>query len=183
MVFNHTPYDTMPWWQERTFWNLWGPRALFNRFILGLSTPSIEFGSDGVPFEAMGAPHKHPATQSAIEKKVRENAEKLSEAPYGYRPAIGFQIRRLIPPVDGPEYGLDMNRFPGGTPTTPAGPVRFTREYERRGGGFEKVEAIEKPEDVVQFDAAADKQRKDSMGPLGKTEGVAKTTPMVTAAA
>ena len=181
MTFPHTPYDTMPWWQPATPWNLYGPRALFNRLILGLPRPSPEFSSDGVPFEAMGAPHPHPKTQSMIEQKVRDNAKKLEEAPFGYRPAIGFQIRRLIPPVDGPEYGLDMNRFPEGTPTTPAGPIRFTREYERRGGGFEKVEAIEKPEDVVQFDAAA--QRKDSMGPLGKSEGVVETTPMVTAAA
>lgn len=148
MNFPHTPYDTMPYWQARTFWNLYGPRAIWNTVILGMPRPSKEFESDGVPFEAMGAPHPHATTQAKIEQKVRENAAKLEEAPYGYRSAIGFQANRLIPPVSGPEYGDPMNRFPEGTPTTPASPIRFTREYERRGGVFEKIEVVDKPEDV-----------------------------------
>lgn len=131
MVFPHTPYDTMPWWQERSFWNLWGPRALFTR-LRGLPTPSSEYQSEGVPFEAMGAPHKHPQTQSNIEKKVRENATTLENAPFGFRPPIGFQANRLLGPVDGPEYGDDENKYPNGTDTTPNNKERFTRKYERR---------------------------------------------------
>jgi hypothetical protein len=164
MNFGHTPYDTMPWWQERSFWNLWGPRALARR-LRGLPLPSKEFESEGVAFEAMGAPHQHPATQSTIEKKVRENAAILEDASYGYRPAIGFQANRLMPPVDGPTYGSDMNTFPEGTPTTPNSPIRFTREYERRGGGFSKLENIEKPEDVMHFDANEAAQKMATIPP------------------
>lgn len=142
MVFPHTPYDTMPWWQEQSFWNLWGPRALLRR-LRGLPLPSSEYQSEGVPFEAMGAPHKHPVTQSSIERRVRENAAVLERAPFGYRPAIGFQANRLLGPVDGPEYGDDMNTFPKGTPTTPNSPERFTRKYERRGEGPKPLGALE----------------------------------------
>jgi hypothetical protein len=152
MTFGHTPYDTMPWWQERTFWNLWGPRALFRR-LRGLPLPSDEFQSGGVPFEAMGAPHKHPATQSAIERKVRENADILENAQYGFRPSIGFQANRLLPPVAGPSYGGDVNAFPKDTPTTPNNPTRFTTEYERRGKEYSNIETIEKPEDLVRVNA------------------------------
>jgi hypothetical protein len=159
MNFGHTPYDTMPWWQERSFWNLWGPRALVGR-LRGLPLPSSEFQCEGVPFEAMGAPHKHPATQSATEKKVRENAALLENAPYGYRPAIGFQANRLIPPLDGPTYGSDSNTFPEGTPTTPNSPIRFTGAYERGGGGYSKIGTIEKPEDVIHFDGKEAAQQK-----------------------
>lgn len=148
MTFGHTPYDTMPWWQERTFWNLWGPRALFGR-LLGLPRPSSEYQSEGVPFESMGAPHPYPRAQAAIEKKVRENAAILEDAPFGFRPAVGFQANRLLPPVDGPAYGSEMNTFPPDTPTTPASPLRFSREYERRGGVFSSVGEVETPADVV----------------------------------
>lgn len=148
MTFPHTPYDTMPWWQERTFWNLWGPRALLSR-LRGLPLPSSEYQSEGVTFEAMGAPHPHPATQSATEKRVRENAAVLEKAPYGYRSAVGFQANRLLPPVDGPSYGSDENTFPAGTPMTPNDPTRFTRKYERRGGGVPNSETIPQPDDTI----------------------------------
>lgn len=151
MTFPHTPYDTMPWWQEASFWNLWGPRAFLRR-LRGLPLPSSEYQSEGVPFEAMGAPHKHPPTQSAIEKKVRENAAVLEKAPFGYRPAVGFQADRLLPPVAGPTYGSDMNTFPEGTQLIPNNQTRFTRQYERRGGTFAKLETIENPEDVALAD-------------------------------
>lgn len=121
----------MPWWQERTFWNLWGPRALIRR-LRGFPLPSSEFECQGITFQAMGAPHKHPATQSAIEKRVVENAQTLETTPFGYRPAIGFQAARLMGPVDGPAYGDVMNSYKPGTPTTPNNAKRFTREYERR---------------------------------------------------
>ena len=152
MNFGHTPYDTMPFWQEASFWNLYGPRALLSR-LRGLPMPGKEFQSEGVVFEAMGAPHKHPATQAAIEIKVRENAAILADAPYGYRSAIGFQADRLIPPVDGPTYGSDMNTYPEGTPTIPNNPIRFTRQYERRGLGYSQLGNVEKPADVAHFDA------------------------------
>jgi hypothetical protein len=185
MNFGHTPYDTMPWWQEASFWNLWGPRALLRR-LRGLPLPSPEYQSEGVAFEAMGAPHRHPATQSAIEQKVRENAAALENAPYGYRPAIGFQAARLLGPVDGPAYGLEMNTFPKDTPTTPNNPTRFTREYERRGGGFSKVETIEKPEDVLLFDPkeAVQPQKWPTIPPvINDMSHGATSTPMVSATA
>lgn len=139
----------MPWWQEASLWNLYGPRALFYRLILGCPAPGSEFQSSGVPFQAMGAPHPHPATQSAIERKVLENAAILEEADYGYRSAVGFQANRLMPPVEGEEYGIEKNRYPPGTKLIPNNVTRFTREYERRGGGF-TFEQLEKPEDVEQ---------------------------------
>lgn len=141
----------MPWWQERSFWNLYGPRALIYR-MLGAPAPSSEYQSEGTTIEALGAPHVHAVTQSAIETKVRENAAILEEAPYGYRPPIGWQANRLLPPVDGPEYGMEMNTFPKDTPTTPNNPSRFTREYERRGGKYSGVAAVEKPEDLTRLD-------------------------------
>jgi hypothetical protein len=55
-------------------------------------------------------------------------------------------------PVDGPEYGDEANRFPEGTPMTPNNPVRFTREYERRGGVYANFETMEKPEHVSAAD-------------------------------
>ncbi|KAF2171333.1 hypothetical protein M409DRAFT_18448 [Zasmidium cellare ATCC 36951] len=132
VVFLHTPK--------------YGPRALFYRFVLGCPAPGDEFGSSGVPFEKMGAPHPHPATQSTIERKVRENAAILEDAELGYRPGVGFQVNRLIPPVDGEEYGSEMNRYPPGTKLTPNNVSRFTREYERRGGseGEQVEEVLEK---------------------------------------
>jgi hypothetical protein len=120
---------------------------------------SKEYQSDGVAFEAMGAPHPHPKTQAAIEQKVREMADELEKASYGYRPAIGWQADRLMPPVDGPTYGLDMNTFPEGTPTMPNSLERFTRKYERRGGGYSKVESIETVEDVETFDSKEAEQK------------------------
>lgn len=154
MTFPHTPYDTMPWWQEASFWNLWGPRALISR-LRGMPLPSSEYQSEGVPFEAMGAPHPHPATQSSIEKKVRENAEVLEKAPYGYRPSIGFQANRLLSPVDGPTYGIEMNTFAKDTPTTPNNPTRFNREYERRGEVVSNTGTMAKSNGVVQVATTA----------------------------
>lgn len=153
MNFGRTPYDTMPYWQERSFWNLWGPRAVIYR-MLGAPRPSKEHESEGTTIEAMGAPHKHPGTQAAIERKVRENAAILEEAPYDYRPPIGWQANRLLPPVDGPTYGSDMNTLPKGTPTTPNNPTRFTRQYERRGGKYSGVEAVETSEHLTSLNAS-----------------------------
>lgn len=169
----------MPWWQERTFWNLWGPRALLRR-LRGLPLPSSEYQSEGVPFEAMGAPHKHQATQSAIEKKVRENAATLEGGPYGYRPSVGFQANRLMSPVDGPAYGSDENTFPKGTPTTPNNPIRFTRQYERRGGPLAGIETIEKPEEVL-----AARQNPSKMGPVHdiRASPAIQSTPQVSVTA
>jgi hypothetical protein len=39
----------------------------------------------------MGASQVNAATQAIVEKKVREQASILENAPYGYRPAIGYQ--------------------------------------------------------------------------------------------
>lgn len=142
----------MPFWQRQSFANLYGPRALLSR-LRGLPLPSKEFQSFGLPLEAMGAPHPHPATQATIERKVRENAATLEKAPYGYRPPIGWQANRLAPPVAGDEYGDETNKFPKGTPTLPNSPLRFSREYEKRGGGYSKIEGIENPADVEHFDA------------------------------
>jgi hypothetical protein len=85
----------------------------------------------------------------------------LEEAPIGYRPAIGFQANRLLPPVDGPEYGMDMNRFPKDTPLTPNNATRFTREYERRAPAPTPIgaEDVENPKE----DTPGQALRKDSL--------------------
>lgn len=115
--------------------------------------PGTEFFAKGIPIERMGALQNSAEAQVAVEKKVRENAAILEKAPFGYRPAIGFQAGRLLPPVDGPSYGMDMNTFPEWTILIPASDKRFEKEFERRSLGFSKIAAIiEKPEDVVAFD-------------------------------
>lgn len=114
--------------------------------------PSPKYFSDGIAIERMGALQNTPETQAAVETKVRENAAVLEEAPFGYRPAIGFQAGRLLPAVAGPSYGLDMNTFPESTPLIPASAERFEKQYERRSLGYSKLAAIEKPEDVLAFD-------------------------------
>ncbi|KAH9214158.1 hypothetical protein DL95DRAFT_524084 [Leptodontidium sp. 2 PMI_412] len=149
--FGHTPYDTLPFFQERSFWNLFGYGALLRR-IFGMPMPGPKFFSDGIAIERMGALQNTPETQAAVESKVRENAAILEEAPFGYRPAIGFQAGRLLPPVDGLSYGMNMNTFPESTPLIPASAERFEKLFERRSLGYSKLAAIEKPEDVLAFD-------------------------------
>ena len=101
----------------------------------------------------MGASQKFPAAQIAVEKKVRDMAAVLEKAPYGYRPAIGFQKNRLLPPVPGPSYGSDVNSFAPSTPLTPASVKRFDKEYEKRGLGYSRLDAIEKPEEIFAFNS------------------------------
>lgn len=149
--FGHTPYDTLPFFQERSFWNLFGYGALLRR-IFGMPMPGPKFFSDGIAIERIGALQNTPETQAAVESKVRENAAILEEAPFGYRPAIGFQAGRLLPPVDGLSYGMNMNTFPESTPLIPASAERFEKLFERRSLGYSKLAAIEKPEDVLAFD-------------------------------
>ncbi|KAK0120092.1 hypothetical protein ONS95_011505 [Cadophora gregata] len=154
--FGHTPYDTLPFFQERSFWNLWGYGALFRR-IYDVPLPSPKYFSEGIAIERMGALQNTPETQAAVETKVRQNAAILETALYGYRPAIGFQAGRLLPPVDGPSYGLDMNTFHKSTPQVPASTKRFEKQFERRSLGYSKLAAIEKPEDVLAFDKSETK--------------------------
>ncbi|KAH7346518.1 hypothetical protein BKA65DRAFT_551425 [Rhexocercosporidium sp. MPI-PUGE-AT-0058] len=149
--FGHTPYDTLPFFQERSFWNLFGYGALLRR-IYGMPMPSPKYFSDGIAIERMGALQNTPETQATVESKVRENAAILEKAPFGYRPAIGFQAGRLLPPVDGPSYGMEMNTFPESTPLIPASAERFEKRFERRSLGYSELAAIEKPEDVLTFD-------------------------------
>lgn len=151
MNFGHTPYDTLPFFQEQSAWNLFGYGALLRR-IYGVPMPSPKFYSGGVTIESMGALQNSAETQARVEKKVRENAAILEKAQYGYRPAIGYQAGRLLRPVDGASYGLDMNTFPAPTPLIPASAERFEKQYQCRAPGFSKVGAIETPEDVVAFD-------------------------------
>lgn len=146
MNFGHTPYDTLPFYQERSFWNLFGYGALVRR-LAGIPLPGPEFFGDGIKIEAMGAAQVSAATQAAVEQKVRKNAEILEKAPYGYRSAVGFQAGRLMARVNGPEYGLRMNAFNDSTPFIPASPERFDKRFERRGPGFSKIQAIETPTD------------------------------------
>jgi hypothetical protein len=44
---------------------------------------------------------------------------------------------------------IDMNNS---TPLIPASPERFEKRFERRAPGYSKVNAIDKPEDVLAFD-------------------------------
>ncbi|KAK5045932.1 hypothetical protein LTR84_008718 [Exophiala bonariae] len=137
MTLPHTPVSGTSGVRERFF-----AASAVSQFLAA----NIEV--EGVAFEAMGAPHRHPDVQSVIEKRVRENASVLENAEYGYRPAVRFQANRSLPPVKGPSYGSDENAFAPDTPLTPNNPTRFSREYERRGGPFVALRAIEKPEDV-----------------------------------
>ncbi|CZS92774.1 uncharacterized protein RAG0_03286 [Rhynchosporium agropyri] len=150
--FGHTPYDTLPFFQERSLWNLFGYGALARR-LYGIPMASSKYFSAGIAIERMGALQNTAETQTAAEKKVRENAAVLEKAPYGYRPAIGFQVGRLLPLVEGPSYGLEMNSFPKSAPLMPASTERFEKKYERRSVGS-KLTVIEKAEDVVVFDNA-----------------------------
>jgi hypothetical protein len=137
-----------------------------------MPVPSAEYFGDGIAFESMGALQQFPATQAVVEQKVRDNAALLEKAPYGYRPAIGFQANRLLAPVDGPSYGLPKNAFADSTPSTPASPERFEKQYERRGPGYSKIDAIDRPEDVLAFNSD------EAYGP--KTNGKHSViTPMV----
>ncbi|KAL2069645.1 hypothetical protein VTL71DRAFT_14324 [Oculimacula yallundae] len=129
--FGHTPYDTLPFYQERSFWNLFGYGALLRR-ISGMPMASTKYFSDGIAIERMGALQNTAELQLAVEKKVRDNSAILEKAPYCYRPAIGFQAGRLLPPVDGPSYGLDMNTFSKSTMLIPASTKRFEKQFERR---------------------------------------------------
>ena len=79
-----------------------------------------------------------------------------------------------------------MNRFPEGTPTTPNNPIRFTREYERRGGVFSKIETMEKPEDVEIRPDQKDVLPKKTTNAAPKINGAANGVPfapLVSAAA
>lgn len=121
--------------------------------MLGLPAPSPIFYSDGVLVEAMGAAQISHESQVTVEKKVREKAAILEKSPPGYRPAIAYQANRLLAPVAGPEYGMVTNRYPPGTVVIPAGSdLRFDKKWEQRIAGYSKVNAIEKPEDIIHFD-------------------------------
>ncbi|KAJ5051705.1 uncharacterized protein L3040_001478 [Drepanopeziza brunnea f. sp. 'multigermtubi'] len=133
--FGHTPYDTLPFFQERSLWNLYGYGALLRR-AFDIPLPSPRFYSGGIAIESMGAPQDSAETQAMVDEKVRENAAVLEQAPYGYRPAIGYQAGRLLRPVDGPSYGLDMNTFPELTILIPASTERFENKFQRRALGF-----------------------------------------------
>lgn len=148
----NTLYDTLPFYQKETLWNLYGPGALIKR-ALGLPAPSINFYSRGTPIEAMGAAQLTAASQYTVENKVREMAHELEKSPPGYRPAIGYQAGRLRSPGS-TEYGAPENKYPKGTTILPGNKKRFDKEYERRAPGFSKVDVIETPEDIMAFDAA-----------------------------
>jgi hypothetical protein len=96
----HTPYDTLPFYLEPSFWNRWGYGALFRR-LRGMPVASAKYYGNGIKIEAMGAVQVSPEAQAAVESKVRKNAEILEQAPYGYRPAVGFQYARLVAPIEG----------------------------------------------------------------------------------
>ncbi|KUJ12235.1 uncharacterized protein LY89DRAFT_785633 [Mollisia scopiformis] len=148
----HTPYDTLPFYQPRTFWNMYGFGAIIRR-LLGFPAPSFEFYSEGTTVEAMGAAQLTPASQFAVEQKVRQKAVELQRSPPGYRPAIGYQAGRLLPAIeDVDEYGSELNRYPPGTPILPGSDKRFDKKYEVRCPGYSKIDVMESPEDILAFD-------------------------------
>lgn len=148
--FGHTPYDTMPFYQARNFWNLFGYGALLRR-LRGLPMPSLKYQSDGTALEALGAHQITPEAQSATEQKVRENALAMQKGEYGYRSAVGWMNGRFIAPVEGPEYGSETYKYPESTPMIEP-TRRFEKQFQRRGPGYSKVAVVEKAEDVVHFD-------------------------------
>ena len=151
MHFGHTPYDSLPFYIQPTFWNLWGYGAWVRR-IRGFPMPGGKYFGGGIPIEAMGVSQSSAEIQSVVENKVRQNAAQLEKAPYGYRPPVGYQLARLVGPVPGPSYGMSMNAFTDATPITPASIERFEKRFERRAPGFSKIGEIEKPEDIIAYD-------------------------------
>jgi hypothetical protein len=150
MNFGHTPYDTLPFYQERSFWNLFGYRAILRR-LRNLPLPSPKYQSGGTALEALGAHQISPETQATTQRKVRENAAAMENGGFGYRPAIGWMNGRLVGPVKGPSYGSPLNMFPNSTPLIP--PVqRFEKAFRRRGPGYSKIDVVETPEEVIAFD-------------------------------
>lgn len=117
MDFLHTPYDTLPFYQAQSFWNMWGYGALIRR-LRGIPLPGLKY-HPGSTIEAMGLAQVSSVSQATVEKKVVEKASELRGAPYGYRPAIGYQYGRLLPPVDGPEYGSLLHTYTEKTPIIP----------------------------------------------------------------
>jgi hypothetical protein len=129
MNFGHTPYDTLPIYQETTFWIKYSYDALV-RHLRGIPLPGPQYFGRSIRIEAMGAMQIFQATQAAAEKKVHENAARLEKAPYGYRSPVSFQAGRLLGRIEGPEYGLCMNAFNESTPFIPASPERFEKRFE-----------------------------------------------------
>ena len=152
MNFEYTPYETTPFYIEPTLWNLYGVGALFRR-LRGIPLPNAKYFGNGIAFESMGAPHSNIAIQAVIEEKVRKLALELENAPYGWRPSIGFQGCRLLPGIFGPSYGMPMNEFPNGTIVAPTNCDRFSQQFECRGQGYSKVGDINTPGDVNAYDA------------------------------
>jgi len=148
MSFRHTPYDTLPFYIEYGFWNKYGYGALWRR-AKGLKTPLAIFGCDGISIEAMGAPQADPKVEGVVHKKVIHRAAELKDAPFGYRPEIGYQAGRLVAPVKGPSYGSEANSFPDSTPLIPASVARFEKQYQRRGGDFSKIDVINNIDELL----------------------------------
>jgi hypothetical protein len=118
-----------------------------------MPVPNAKYFGNGITIEAMGAVQIFASAQAAVEGKVRKNAEELQHAPYGYRPAVGFQYARLVAPIEGPSYGSSVNAFTDATPLTPPTIERFEKHFERRAPGYTKVDTIEKPEEIPAFDS------------------------------
>ncbi|KAI9828118.1 MAG: hypothetical protein M1832_003645 [Thelocarpon impressellum] len=97
-AFGATPFYVMP-----TIWNQWGPWALLKR-LRGMPVPGLQYSSEGIAWEAMGAKRPTKAKQTEVESRVRQHAEILMAAPWGYRAPVGFQARPLVRPL-GLGYG------------------------------------------------------------------------------
>lgn len=92
--FSATTYSTSPFYVKNTFWNCWGPGALFNR-ARGFAVPGPKYFSDGVAWESMGA-RRGKALQQAGEARVIAQATILENAPYGYRAQVNFQPEPVV---------------------------------------------------------------------------------------
>ena len=106
--FNATTYSTSPFYVKATFWNRWGPGALLNR-ARGFAVPSIEYFSDGVAWESMGAKHSK-SMQQAAEAKVIAQATILENAHYGFRAQVNFQPEPVVKGSN-PGYGDRANAY------------------------------------------------------------------------
>lgn len=104
-------YPATPFYVAPTFWNQWGPFALFAR-VRGLPVPHQKFGGNGVLWESMGAKIKDPTQQSKSEAHVRKEAQELLSHGWGYRAKVKFQARSII--IDkhwGEGYGYRQNAY------------------------------------------------------------------------
>jgi hypothetical protein len=78
-------YDTEPWYVKTTFWNLWGPYALFKR-LTSKPTPHTKYSANGYTIPEIGP----PIAKGKGEKEHEEVFTKLMGESRGGCPFAGL---------------------------------------------------------------------------------------------